>query len=47
MAPEEGLEPSTLRLTVACSTIELLWNSKEQRLPKRIEHVNAFQPRWH
>jgi hypothetical protein len=26
MAPEEGLEPSTTRLTAACSTIELLWN---------------------
>ena len=23
MAPREGLEPSTLRLTAACSTIEL------------------------
>jgi hypothetical protein len=28
MAPEEGLEPSTSRLTAACSTIELLWNAK-------------------
>ena len=26
LAPEEGLEPSTSRLTAACSTIELLWN---------------------
>src|SRR5476649_1603782 len=26
MAPEVGLEPTTTRLTVACSTIELLWN---------------------
>ncbi len=26
MAPEEGFEPPTLRLTAACSTIELLWN---------------------
>ena len=25
MAPEEGLEPSTSRLTAARSTIELLW----------------------
>jgi hypothetical protein len=30
MAPEEGLEPSTPRLTAACSTIELLWNSEER-----------------
>lgn len=27
MAPEVGLEPTTTRLTAACSTIELLWNS--------------------
>jgi len=27
MAPEVGLEPTTPRLTAACSTIELLWNS--------------------
>lgn len=26
MAPEVGLEPTTTRLTAACSTIELLWN---------------------
>ncbi len=25
MAPEVGLEPTPLRLTAACSTIELLW----------------------
>ena len=29
MAPEEGLEPSTSRLTAARSTIELLWNTEE------------------
>ena len=28
MAPEVGLEPTTPRLTAACSTIELLWNAK-------------------
>ncbi len=27
MAPKVGLEPTTTRLTAACSTIELLWNS--------------------
>ena len=31
MAPEEGLEPSTPRLTAACSTIELLWNAKDEK----------------
>src|SRR4030095_2507188 len=31
MAPEEGLEPSTPRLTAACSTIELLWIPKWTR----------------
>lgn len=25
VAPEVGLEPTTTRLTAACSTIELLW----------------------
>ncbi len=29
MAPEVGFEPTTLRLTVACSTIELLRNVVE------------------
>src|SRR5271167_1490014 len=28
LAPEVGLEPTTTRLTAACSTIELLWNAK-------------------
>jgi hypothetical protein len=28
MAPKEGLEPSTHRLTADCSTIELLWNPR-------------------
>lgn len=27
LAPEVGLEPTTTRLTAACSTIELLWNA--------------------
>src|SRR5882757_1478367 len=34
LAPEEGLEPSTTRLTVACSTIELLWNANGRVLYK-------------
>jgi hypothetical protein len=32
MAPEVGLEPTTTRLTAACSTIELLWNPKGPKL---------------
>ncbi len=32
MAPEEGLEPTTTRLTAACSTIELLWNSESREI---------------
>ena len=31
LAPEEGLEPSTHRLTADCSTIELLWNARRRR----------------
>src|SRR5882724_7109173 len=30
LAPEVGLEPTTTRLTAACSTIELLWNPKRR-----------------
>lgn len=32
MAPEVGLEPTTTRLTAACSTIELLWNKRPRNL---------------
>ncbi len=35
MAPEEGLEPSTHRLTADCSTIELLWNTEMSRDVRR------------
>ena len=42
MAPEAGLEPATLRLTAACSTIELLWNSKARRLTEQRGRVNLF-----
>ena len=43
MAPEEGLEPSTTRLTAACSTIELLWNPKWTRnLLIAARRVNDF-----
>ena len=35
MAPEEGLEPSTHRLTADCSTIELLWNTEMSRDGRR------------
>ena len=38
MAPEVGLEPTTLRLTAACSTIELLWNWKW--LPRKDSHLH-------
>ena len=38
MAPEEGLEPSTPRLTAACSTIELLW------IPKADAHFSRATP---
>lgn len=35
MAPEVGLEPTTTRLTAACSTIELLWNPKDAQSTDR------------
>lgn len=34
MAPEVGLEPTTTRLTAACSTIELLWNPNGRAIYK-------------
>jgi hypothetical protein len=41
MAPEVGLEPTTTRLTAACSTIELLWNPKRRRnLQMVVRRVN-------
>lgn len=44
MAPEVGLEPTTLRLTAACSTIELLWNSEEAGNYRRVEATsNRFR----
>lgn len=46
MAPEVGLEPTTTRLTAACSTIELLWIPNGRAIYKH--HVvpsNAFTGR--
>ena len=39
LAPQEGLEPTTLRLTAECSAIELLRNSIRRRptLPGRCQ----------
>ena len=39
MAPQVGLEPTTLRLTAECSAIELLRNKMRQRptLPGRLQ----------
>ena len=34
LAPEVGLEPTTPRLTAACSTIELLWNPSGRAIYK-------------
>src|SRR5262245_6441714 len=34
LAPKVGLEPTTTRLTAACSTIELLWNPKSDGIYK-------------
>jgi hypothetical protein len=43
LAPEEGLEPSTPRLTAACSTIELLWSPNGRELYKSpASPSNAF-----
>src|SRR5208283_4719102 len=47
LAPEVGLEPTTTRLTAACSTIELLWNANghiiyEPPRPSSISFLRIF-----
>ena len=44
MAPEVGLEPTTTRLTAACSTIELLWNT-DPGLDLESPLISASRPR--
>ena len=42
LAPKVGLEPTTRRLTADCSTIELLWNSRNGKLQMPAPIVNRF-----
>ena len=42
MAPREGLEPSTLRLTAACSTIELPRNTYYQQRVYHRQHRSLY-----
>ena len=42
MAPREGLEPSTLRLTAACSTIELPRNTYYQQRVYHRQHKSLY-----
>jgi hypothetical protein len=42
LAPEEGLEPSTSRLTAARSTIELLWNQTDAQFTGRRAFVKPI-----
>lgn len=37
LAPEAGFEPATGRLTIACSTAELLWNKRYLVRPEGFE----------
>ena len=39
MAPEVGLEPTTLRLTAECSAIELLRSVLEREVPTRCASI--------
>ena len=39
MAPEVGLEPTTLRLTAECSAIELLRSVLEREIPARYASI--------
>ena len=47
MAPEVGLEPTTTRLTAACSTIELLWNPIREgaHFTNRLTHRQSLLPK--
>jgi hypothetical protein len=51
MAPEVGLEPTTTRLTAACSTIELLWNPVPRKGRRNLQTdpggVNPFSGTFH
>ena len=40
MAPEVGLEPTTLRLTAECSAIELLRSVQEREKPREPRFVS-------
>ena len=40
MAPEVGLEPTTLRLTAECSAIELLRSVQEREIPHALRSAS-------
>ena len=44
MAPEVGLEPTTLRLTAGCSTIELLRIGEPRRQPRGVCPLDRTAP---
>jgi hypothetical protein len=44
MAPEVGLEPTTLRLTAECSAIELLRSVLEREIPTRCAFIVIANP---
>src|SRR5207249_2854182 len=47
LAPQVGLEPTTLRLTAGCSTIELLRNGSKGRRPRPRSYNNDTGPGSH
>src|SRR5262245_50237253 len=44
LAPEEGLEPTTLRLTAACSTVELLRSSGADSTGCALRFLDPLRP---
>ena len=44
MAPQVGLEPTTLRLTAECSAIELLRSVVERALNARLQNYHSIPP---
>src|SRR5215207_11269348 len=46
LAPQVGLEPTTLRLTAECSAIELLRNKRPHIAPNHVQGAKRFYSRW-
>ena len=46
LAPQVGLEPTTLRLTAECSAIELLRNKRPRIVATMLKGAGSFYNKW-